>query len=159
MIEVSASTNLIPPPTGTGIPPNATAAEITLVINALAASSGPSPLCSAQGASNALLTGDLNWRSSHGAAGSNNSAPVATNPRFPNLLRANCASFNEDLRQRSAPSKPNAKSNFGVNSAIICDQDSPSPIRANSAPVISGLVDKIAVPSLQTTPVGSSVFL
>ena len=44
MIEVSASTNLIPPPTGTGIPPNATAAEITLVMNALLASSGPRPL-------------------------------------------------------------------------------------------------------------------
>ena len=87
-IEVNASTNLIPPPTGTGIPPKATAAEITLVMNALLASSGPRPLCNAHGASNALLTGDLNWRSIQGAAGSNNSAPTATSPRFPNLLRA-----------------------------------------------------------------------
>ena len=156
-IEVSASTNLIPPPTGTGIPPSATAAPITLVINALLASSGPSPLCSAHGARSALLTGEVNVRSSHGDAGSRSSAPTATKPRLPKRERAVRKSLSAFARHKSAPSNPKAKSIFPKNSLSMVVQASPSPRRPNSAAVAARSVERIALPPSQTTPVGLSV--
>ena len=150
---------MIPPPTGIGMPPNAIAAPMTLVINALLASSGPNPLWSAHGARSDFVTSELKVRSSHGAAGSNISAPCAIRPRVPNLFRAVFAKLSDVVRQKSAPSTPNARSIFPPKSCIICDQFAPSPSRSISCAVAAGSVERIAEPSLQTTPVGVVVFL
>ncbi|CAB4592724.1 unannotated protein [freshwater metagenome] len=130
-----------------------------MVIKALAASSGPSPLCSAHGANSDFVTSDENVRSSQGAAGSSNSAPVATKPRFPKRFRAVLANFSELVREKSAPSNPKAKSIFAPNSCIIPLHAAPSPKRSISFAVSTGSVERIAVPALQTTPVGDVVFL
>ena len=155
----SAFTSTTPPPTGTGIPPSATAAEITLVINALDASSGPRPLWSAQGARRLLETSEVKVRSSHGAAGSKISGAVPMRPRVPKRLRALRRSLNDLRFHRSAPRRPKARSIFPMNSPSMPSQAALSPRRSNSAAVAAASVKRIALPSLQITPVGAGVFL
>ncbi len=153
-----ASTTVFPPPTGTGMPPIATAAPITLVINALAASSGPSPLCNAQGARSDRVTGELKERSSQGAAGSRSSAPLAINPRRPSCLYAFQPSFRDRFRHRSVPRSPNANSAFAPKSFMTAFHVSRSPRSAKSAALIAGSVEIIPEPSALITPVGIVVF-
>ena len=133
----SASARRAPPPRGTGMPPSCTATAITCAMKPDDAVSGPRPVCSTHGASRPWIALRGERVAEPVAAGDEQrcrrtrATPAAAEPA--ERLAAERAAPVAD--QSSVPSRPNARSAFGMNSSSSARHAAPSPgaWRSNSA--------------------------
>src|SRR4051812_30441708 len=150
----SASASFAPPPRGTGIPPSCTATAITCVMKPDVGWSGPSPVCSTQGASTPCARSEAKVVSSQPRLDCTASPRKASAPARPSRRTAFAPSASPAGDHSSVPRTPNARSALGKKRSRTPGHSGPSSsvfpsaVRSRNA----------ASPSGNAVAVGSSVF-
>ena len=143
------------------MPPSWTATAITCAMNPDDAVSGPRPVWSTHGASRPWMRSEANVSQSQSRPETSRLPPNSATPRRPSRRIALPPSAMPFADQSSVPSRPNARSAFGMNPSSSSRHASPSPgaWRSNSAAFASVLRRRNdASPSGNAVAVGSSVF-